>query len=395
MAIEILASNCTGCGKCVDACQYGAIKVINGLAIVDDRCTFCGSCVEVCDYDGIIIDRNPVTDINVDEYRGVWIFAEQRFGKISSVSYELLNAGRTLADGLDVPLTAILFGEVEDDPMELVWRGADQVLHVNEKRLTEFHDDSWAQTLSQLITEDKPEIVLTGATAVGRSFLPKVAATLRTGLTADCTALSVDTETRGLLQTRPAFGGNIMATIITPKHRPQMATVRHKVIKEAEPDVSRVGEVIERTARKNSLIKRTKLVEFIHDIGSTVNLAEADIIVSGGRGVGGSEGFAMIRELAEAIGGAVGASRAAVDSEWIPYSHQVGQTGKTVSPKVYIACGISGAIQHLAGMSSSDTIIAINRDRSAPIFDMADFGLVGDLFEIVPMLTRELGSNGR
>ena len=394
MSIEIISANCTGCGKCVDACEYGAIKVINGLAVVDDRCTFCGSCAQACSYDGIIIDREAVSDINVDDYRGVWIYAEQRFGKLSSVSFELLNAGRILADGLEVPLTAVLLGEIEDDPMELVYRGADRVLHVNNSRLNEFHDDSYAQTFVQLIQEDKPEVVLAGATAVGRSFVPKIAATIRTGLTADCTALTVDTETRQLLQTRPAFGGNIMATIICPKHRPQMATVRHKVVKEAERDETRTGEIIEREVRKNSLIKRTKLVEFVREVESTVNLAEADIIVSGGRGVGGPDGFKVIRELAESIGGAVGASRAAVDSEWIPYSHQVGQTGKTVSPKVYIACGISGAIQHLAGMSSSDIIIAINKDENAPIFSVADYGFVGDLFEIVPELAKHL-KNGK
>ena len=394
MAIEIISANCTGCGKCVDACSYGAIRVVNGLAMVDDRCTFCGSCAQVCSYDGIIIDREPITDIDVDQYRGVWIFAEQRFGKLSSVCFELLNAGRTLADGLEVPLTAVLLGQIEDDPMELVYRGADRVLHVNNERLNDFHDDSYAQCMAQLIAEDKPEVVLAGATAVGRAFIPKVAATIRTGLTADCTALTVDTETRRLLQTRPAFGGNIMATIICPKHRPQMSTVRHKVVKEAERDDTRTGEIIEREVRKNSLIKRTKLVEFIREIESTVNLTEADIIVSGGRGVGGPEGFKVIRELAEAVGGAVGASRAAVDSEWIPYSHQVGQTGKTVSPKVYIACGISGAIQHLAGMGSSDVIIAINKDENAPIFSIADYGFVGDLFEIVPELTRLL-NNGK
>jgi electron transfer flavoprotein alpha subunit len=246
--------------------------------------------------------------------------------------------------------------------------------------------------LINLINEYKPEIVLCGATSTGRSLIARVAVKIDAGLTADCTALDIDQERGLLLQTRPAFGGNIMATIICPNHRPQMSTVRHKVMKEAEIDKSRTGQIIKKTYSDETLSSRTKILDVIEEEGQTINLSEADIIVSGGRGLGKPESFRLLHDLADAIGGAVGASRAAVDSDWIAYSHQVGQTGKTVCPKIYIACGISGQIQHLAGMSSSDIIIAINKDPDAPIFKVANYGIVGDLFEIVPALTKKLKS---
>jgi electron transfer flavoprotein alpha subunit len=246
--------------------------------------------------------------------------------------------------------------------------------------------------MAELINEYKPEIVLTGATAMGRAFIPRVAAMIDTGLTADCTGLDICQETKMLLQTRPAFGGNIMATILCQNYRPQMATVRHKVMKEAAIEKGRKAEIInvDYSKKKQILTSRTKFIEEVVEEMHTVNIAEADIIVSGGRGLGGPENFKIIEELAQALGGAVGASRAAVDSDWIPYSHQVGQTGKTVCPKIYVACGISGAIQHLIGMQSADTIIAINKDPNAPIFQVASYGIVGDLFEVVPKLTKML-----
>jgi electron transfer flavoprotein alpha subunit len=246
--------------------------------------------------------------------------------------------------------------------------------------------------MSQAINTEKPSIVLAGATAVGRSFIPKVAARVWGGLTADCTGLDVDKEKRVLLGTRPAFGGNLMATIICTRHRPQIATVRHKVMKASIRDDSRTGDVVVNKVAPGSLNIRTKIVDVVKEVESTVNIAEADIIVSGGRGLGGPEAFSMMRELAEVLGGAVGASRAAVDASWIPYSHQVGQTGKTVCPKLYIACGISGSVQHMAGMQSSDFIIAINKNPDAEIFKIAHLGLVGDVFEIVPALTAKFKS---
>jgi electron transfer flavoprotein alpha subunit len=272
---------------------------------------------------------------------------------------------------------------------QIIARGADEVYVVDEKELENYLDEPYANVLTELIGEYKPEILLCGATTLGRSLISKVAVKVYTGLTADCTGLDIDLKDRNLLQTRPAFGGNIMATIITPNYRPQMATVRHKVMKEAPVQPGRKGKIITKRFDKKFYASRTRLVDFVEEIEQTVNLCEADIIVSGGRGMGCPENFSIIRELAMTLGGAVGASRAAVDSDWIPYSHQVGQTGKTVCPKIYIACGISGQIQHLIGMQSSDIIIAINKDPDAPIFNVATYGIVGDLFQVVPLLTKK------
>jgi electron transfer flavoprotein alpha subunit len=305
------------------------------------------------------------------------------------VVYELLSKGRELADKRGTYLGAFLLGsDMKEQAESLYAWGADKVFLMDDPSLKEYNTDLYTAAATQLIREYKPEVVLAGGTSIGRAFIPRVAVRVRTGLTADCTGLEIEDERKILLQTRPAFGGNIMATIICPNHRPQMATVRHKVLKKADPDPTRTGELIE--CKPELPDAMTRVIEVIHEMGNKVNLAEADIIVSGGRGLGGPDAFAMLEELASEIGGAVGASRAAVDSEWIPSYHQVGQTGKTVCPKLYIACGISGAIQHLAGMSSSDTIVAINKDPDAPIFDIADIGIVGDIFEVVPMITKVL-----
>jgi electron transfer flavoprotein alpha subunit len=259
--------------------------------------------------------------------------------------------------------------------------------------LKNFIAENYTQVLADLVNKYKPEILLAGATTCGRSLVSRIAVKVYCGLTADCTGLNIDPEKKILIQTRPAFGGNIMAQIISPNYRPQMATVRHKVMPESPREESRTGEVIEDNIRPEIEDKRIKVLDFIKDLTSKVNLAEADIIVSGGRGLQAPENFALIEELANALSGAVGSSRAAVDAGWIPYSHQVGQTGRTVCPKIYIACGISGQIQHLVGMQSSKTIIAINKDPSAPIFKVATYGIVGDLFEIVPLLTKKLKEN--
>jgi electron transfer flavoprotein alpha subunit len=307
---------------------------------------------------------------------------------------ELLGAARKLSEKTGEKITAVLLGhEIEEAARELVHYGAEEVLYVDDPCLARFNDGPYASVLSDLIDQHRPSIVLAGATFMGRSFIPMVASRVNTGLTADCTALDIDPETGDLLQTRPAFGGNIMATIICPRHRPQMATVRHKVMAAAPKDPHSKGEVrIISGVDKDTLDDRTVVQEVVEEIIDTVNLAEADIIVSGGRGLGGPEGFKIIEELALALDGAVGASRSAVDSGWIPYSHQVGQTGKTVQPKLYIACGISGAVQHLAGMQASDVIVAINKDADAPIFDVATYGLVGDLFQIIPEIIRSVNS---
>ena len=385
--INIDLDKCVGCGACESACPFGAISVKDGKAVVDgEKCRFCGSCVEACPVKAISMQKEEVQDaVDKSLYKGVWVYAEQRHGEISSVVYELLNKGSELAKTLNVPLSAILIGSnISAKAQDLINRGADKVYVYDDPILAEFQDDPYSCILADLIKEEKPEIVLMGATNIGRSFASRVAAKIYTGLTADCTALEVDLETRNLMQTRPAFGGNIMATILTPRHRPQMATVRHKVFKEAKAQEGRTGEVINKTIDAQKIINRTKFIGFFKDQTADVNISDADIIVSGGRGLGNPEGFKLIKELADLLGGAVGASRAAVDSDWIAYSHQVGQTGRTVAPKIYIACGISGQIQHMVGMSSSDTIIAINKDKDCPMMQTATYSLVGDLYEIIP-----------
>ncbi len=392
MSIKVLKDKCTGCTLCVRACPFGAIKVIEKLAVIDlDKCTLCGACVDACKkFNAIEITKKTTQTEGIDQFRGVWIFGEQKKGVVQSVVYELLSKGRELADKIGTDVSCVLIGNnVKDKAQDLIYRGADKVYVVDSPELVNFIDEPYTKVLVNLIRKYRPEIVLCGATSVGRSLISRVAIKIHAGLTADCTGLDICPDEKILLQTRPAFGGNIMATIISKNHRPQMATVRHKVFKEAEADTSRKGEIVEETIDKSFFTSRTKLLDIVEEITNTVNLAEADIIISGGRGMRGPENFALLEELAKVLDGAVGASRAAVDSDWIPYSHQVGQTGKTVCPKVYIACGISGQIQHLVGMQSSDTIVAINKDPYAPIFTVADFGIVGDLFQVVPLLTKK------
>ncbi|MDR2708440.1 MAG: FAD-binding protein [Elusimicrobiota bacterium] len=392
-SISVLKDKCVGCGQCQQVCPFGAMSLVDGIATVDlNKCTYCGSCVDVCPTAAIVLKKDEAkAGIDKADYKGVWVYAEQRHGEISGVVFELLNEGKNLAKQLNVPLSCVLIGHnIKDKAADLIKRGADKVYVCQDPILAEFQDDPYSGILTQLIQKEKPEIVLMGATNIGRSFASRVAARISTGLTADCTALEIDPETRNLRQTRPAFGGNIMATILTPNHRPQMATVRHKVFKEAKIDENAKGEIIDFTADMSKILNRTKFLQFVKDETSHINIADADVIVSGGRGVGGKDGFKLITEFADLLGAAVGASRAAVDSDWIAYSHQVGQTGKTVAPKVYIACGISGQIQHLVGMSSSDVIIAINKDPSCPMMQIATYSLEGDLFEIIPQIIKEI-----
>jgi len=391
--LNISTDKCVGCGACEGACPFGALSVKEGKAVVDmAQCRFCGSCVSTCPVNAISMQKEEVKDaVDKSLYKGVWVYAEQRHGEISSVVYELLNKGSELAKKLNVSLSAVLIGSnISSKAQDLINRGADKVYVYDNPVLAEFQDDPYSCILANLIKEEKPEIVLMGATNIGRSFASRVAAKIYTGLTADCTALEIDEQTRNLMQTRPAFGGNIMATILTPRHRPQMATVRHKVFKEAPVVEGRKGEIINKTIDAQTIINRTKFLGFFKDETADVNISDADIIVSGGRGLGNSEGFKLIKELADLLGGAVGASRAAVDSDWIAYSHQVGQTGRTVAPKIYIACGISGQIQHLVGMSSSDVIIAINKDKDCPMVKAATYSLIGNLYEIIPAIIKEI-----
>lgn len=389
MFIRVRSEKCTGCGTCVASCPYDAIVMHDDAAKITELCQLCRACLGVCPEGAIAEVAEESDKKEKGQGSGVWVFAEQRDGKIAGVSFELLGAGRRLADDLGTGLSAVLFGAVDSGPEELVHWGADRVYHCSAELLNNFNDEPYAKLLTQLITEYKPEIVLAGATPVGRSFFPRVAARLHTGLTADCTSLEIDPETKDLLQVRPAFGGNIMATIICPHTRPQMATVRPRVMQKGEFDSCRKGEII--AVRADGISSKTKVLETVKEVSEVaVNLLEANVIVAGGRGVGGEKGFQLLFELAEALNGSIAASRAAVDEGWIPYRHQVGQTGKTVGPTVYIACGISGAVQHVVGMQSSDIIIAINKNPEAPIFNIATYGMVGDLFEILPLLIRKI-----
>ena len=374
MAIKVLKDKCKGCSICVKSCPFGAITMNDKVAEIGTACTACGVCVSKCPFDAIekTEDENAV---DLSAYKDIWVFAEQRDGKLMSVALELIGEGYRLAKEIseDTKVCAVVVGDnVKHLADECYAYGAERVIMIEDPLLKNFTTDGYTKVITDAIHEYKPEIVLYGATHIGRDLAPRIAARCNTGLTADCTRLDVrvssyidyanknttlDTSTldpndpsTGIKQTRPAFGGNLMATIICPKTRPQMSTVRPGVMQKREPIEGATGE----------------LVEY--------------------RGLGNEDGFKLMNEFADKVGGVVGASRAAVDAGWIDHSHQVGQTGTTVKPKIYFACGISGAIQHLAGMQSSDMIVAINKDADAPIFEIADYGIVGDLYKVVPLI---------
>lgn len=411
MAIKVIKEKCKGCSICVKACPFSAITMNDKVAEIGSACTACGVCVSKCPFDAIEKTEDENDAVDLSAYKNIWVFAEQRDGKLMNVALELIGEGCRLAKEIseDTKLCAVIVGDgVGHLADECYAYGADEVILIEDPLLKNYTTDGYAKVITDAINELKPEIVLYGATHIGRDLAPRIAARCNTGLTADCTRLDVrvssyieyakknttlDTSTldpndpsTGIKQTRPAFGGNLMATIICPKTRPQMSTVRPGVMQKREPIAGAKGELVEYKPTIAASDIRTEVVEIVKSAKEMVSLTDAEIICSGGRGLGSEEGFKLMKEFADKVGGVVGASRAAVDAGWIDNSHQVGQTGTTVKPKIYFACGISGAIQHLAGMQTSDMIVAINKDADAPIFEVADYGIVGDLYKVVPLI---------
>jgi len=404
----IAKEGCIGCEQCLAVCPADAIRMEGGIAVVDPaRCTGCEKCVPICPASVISMSGGapaigpaapaaeaaaPVEAPAVAEGAAgeVWVFVEHTDGRPAPVSWELLGKGRELADALGGQVCSVLLGhQVGALIGEALAYGADRVYVIDDPVLGHYRTQSYLHGVIKLIKKHRPEIMLLGATTMGRDLAGAVATSLGTGLTADCTGLSIDPQSRLLEQTRPAYGGNIMATILCEQRRPQMATVRPRVMALPPRSEGRTGVVVREELGLAESDVLVRLVEYLREEGGeTTRIEDANVLVSGGRGLGGPEGFRVLQELADAIGGCVSGSRAAVDQGWIPHERQVGQTGKTVRPKLYIACGISGAIQHLVGMQTSDVIVAINRDPNAPIFGVATYGIVGDVYEIVPALTR-------
>lgn len=386
IGIEILKEKCTGCDVCLNECPFGAIIMDGEIAAITDSCTLCGICQESCPCEAIILHRETAVRSDTSEHKGIWIYAERS----RKVTYELLGEARRLADKLGCEVSAVVMGEnLQDEAQALICHGADVVFVADNPNLTPFNDEAHAHVLTELIEQHKPEIVLIGATTYGRSLAPRVSARLDTGLTADCTVLDIEAETGVLLQTRPAFGGNLMATIVCRYRRPQMASVRPGVLKPLPLDPARKGRIVFPDVKPPDVM-RTRVIDVFKVASGDANLAEAEVVVAVGKGIGSQDNMSLAEDLAEALGGVVGASRAVVDAGWIDYSRQIGQTGKTVAPKLYIACGLSGAVQHTAGMASAETIVAINKDPDAPIFKIAHYGIVGDVRNVLPELIREL-----
>jgi len=418
---QLIPGKCIACGAlCQSDCPKDAVEMNDkGEPIISlDKCNGCRKCIKVCPVDAIEIYYTPeeqkiLAEIaaraevaapaaeevsaeeaavlaKIREYKGVWVFVEQTEGKPAGVSWELLSVGADLARTRGVELCTVVIGDkVENLRQESFAYGAAKAYLIDDPVFHYYRTEPYYKAICYLVDKYKPEIVLMGATGLGRDLAGAVATKLKTGLTADCTGLAIDD--RGfLLQTRPAFGGNIMATILTERNRPQMATVRPHVMPMPEKDTSRKGESIRESMPVKEEDFVAKVLEIIEGSKQSVDVAAADVIVSGGRGMCAQENFHILQELADELSGMVGCSRAAVEAGWMPVERQVGQTGKTVRPKIYFACGISGAIQHLVGMQTSDVIIAINTDRQAPIFEVATYGVVGDVFQVVPAITNRI-----
>lgn len=419
---RLIPGKCIACGaRCQAACPKDAIEMNEkGEPIIDTgKCIGCRKCVKVCPADALEMYYTPeeqrilaeiaarekgaaakeisleeaATLAEIEEYKGVWVFVEHSEGEPAVVSWELLGAGAQLAKTLGVELGSVVIGDkVEHLCQESFAYGASKVYLIDDPVFHYYRTEPYYKAICYLVRKYKPEIMLIGATGLGRDLAGAVATELNTGLTADCTGLAID-ERGYLLQTRPAFGGNIMATILTERTRPQMATVRPHVMPLPTRDASRKGEIIRESfsIREEDIpVKVLQVIKDVRDGAECIDLAAAEVIVSGGRGMRSRENFAMLQQLADELGGVVGCSRAVVEAGWMPAERQVGQTGKTVRPKIYIACGISGAIQHLVGMQGSDIIIAINQDKQAPIFEVATYGIVGDVFQVVPAIINRI-----
>ena len=392
--LKIDSEKCNACGLCVKSCPFGAIEVEDDLAQANELCTLCGACVNVCPQAALDIERRQASAEELSQYKGVFVWAEcEPAGALETprkVAYEILNQGRNMADQLGEQLCAVVLGDDRLSDMEkLCYHGADRVLCCRHELLNRYSSDGFTNVLSAVIAREKPSVVLYGATPNGRDLAPRVAARMQLGLTADCTELGIDDQGQ-LIQTRPAFGGNIMATIISPYTRPQTATVRPNVFTAAEPDLSRPVVIEEVPVTLNKANIRTRLIEEILLDSEEEKIDEARILVSAGRGCQDQVNLDTVRDLARKLGGTLAGSRAIVELGWIPHSLQVGQSGTTVGPDLYIAIGISGAVQHVVGMSSSKKIIAINKDPDAPIFKIADLGIVGDALVIIPKLIEEI-----
>lgn len=387
--IRVIQEKCVGCRVCEGACPFGAIKIEEKKAVIMDSCTLCRACSGACKFGAVIVEGDEADFNNTAQYKGIWVFVELKGEMVSKVTLELITEAKKLASKLDTEVSAILLGyNVDNISQTLINYGADIVYEVDHPLLKDFNNERYSKIIVDMVRRYKPDIFLIGATVYGRSLAPRISSALNTGLTADCTQLDIDPEKRVLLQTRPAFGGDLMATIICPNCRPQMATVRPGIFKAREKVCPVKGKIIKEEVYIPD--SKEEILQCFEDTASSFDISKAEIIVAAGRGIGNSGNLKLVEELASLIGGEVGASRAIVDEGWIERCHQVGQSGNTVSPKLYIACGISGAIQHMVGLKSSSVIIAINKDANAPIMKMANYAFVGDVTEILRTLINEI-----